>query len=199
MGQYIDKLNSYDYIVFTSVNGVNNFFNYLNNNNYDIRKIKAVFAAIGPATENAIKHRGIIPEIIAEKFVAESLFEKMKNFIKSGDKIFLPRAKNARPYLAEVLRENGCIVDECHVYETVLGTLPSERCFDDVDTVVFTSPSTVNNMIELVGVDSIKQKRVISIGPITGSTLEKQSIKYEVCDEYTTEGVIKKLLDKSNS
>lgn len=199
MGQYIDKLNSYDYIVFTSVNGVNSFFKYLNNNDYDIRKIKAVFAAIGPATEKAIKHRGIIPKIIAEKFVAESLFEKMKNFIKSGDKIFLPRAKNARPYLAEVLRENGCTVDECHVYETVLGTLPSERCFDDVDTVVFTSPSTVNNMIELVGVDSIKQKRVISIGPITGNTLEKQGIKYEVCDEYTTEGVIKKLLDKSNS
>ncbi|NMM64652.1 uroporphyrinogen-III C-methyltransferase [Clostridium sp. P21] len=195
--QYIDKLASYDYMVFTSVNGVNNFFDYLNNNDYDIRGIKAVFAAIGPATEKAIKERGIIPKIIAEKFVAESLFEKMKDFVKPGDKIFLPRAKNARPYLVEALREKGCTVDECYVYETVVGTLPNNKCFDNVDTVIFTSPSTVNNMIELVGVDSIKEKSVIAIGPITGSTLEKQGIKYEVCDEYTTEGVLKKLVDKN--
>ncbi len=197
MDEYINKLDCYDYIVFTSVNGVESFFDYLNNNDYDIRKIKADFAAIGPATEKAIKQRGIIPKIIAEKFVAESLFEKMRDFIKPGNKVFLPRAKNARPYLVDILRENGCIVDECHTYETTMGTLPSGQCFKDVDTVIFTSPSTVNNMIGLVGIDSIKEKRVISIGPITGNALEKQGIKYEICDEYTTEGVLKKLIGKS--
>lgn len=191
--EYEDKLNDYDYIVFTSVNGVNTFFEYLNKNDYDIRKIKADFAVIGPATEKALKQKGIIPKIMAEKFVAESLFEKMKEVVKNGDKVFLPRAKNARPYLAEVLRKSGCIVDECYIYETVLGKLPNKQCFDDVDIVIFTSPSTVNNMIELVGLDSIKKKKVISIGPITGSTLEKKGIKYEICSEYNTHGIIEKL------
>ncbi len=194
LNEYIDKLSLYDYIVFTSVNGVNSFFDYLNNRDYDIRNLKAIFAAIGPATEKAIKYRGIVPKIIADEFVAESLFEKMKEFIKPGDKILLPRAKNARPYLVNALREMGCTLDECHIYETVVGDIPNKQCFEDVDTVIFTSPSTVKNMLELVGLDNIKQKRVIAIGPITGNELNKQNINYEICDEYTTEGIIKKLI-----
>ncbi|MBV7275245.1 uroporphyrinogen-III C-methyltransferase [Clostridiaceae bacterium UIB06] len=193
---YLDKLPEYDYIIFTSVNGVTSFFNMLVDNNYDVRNIKGVFAAIGPATEKALKERGIIPKIVAEKFVAESLFDKMKNFVKPGDKIFLPRSKQARPYLAEVLKEVGCLVDECYTYETVTGKLIDKSCFEDTDTVIFTSPSTVRNMIELVGLDSIKEKDVISIGPITGKELDKNGIKYSVSDEYTTEGVINKLLEE---
>lgn len=194
MDKYLDKLESYDYIVFTSVNGVNSFFDMLVQNNYDVRRIKGVFAAIGPATEKAIKDRGIIPKIVAEKFVAESLFNEMKDFLKPGDKIFLPRSKQARPYLVDVLKEAGCIVDECYTYETVVGDLIDKSCFGDVDTVVFTSPSTVRNMIELVGLSTIKEKEVISIGPITGKELEKHEISYSVCDEYTTDGVINKLI-----
>lgn len=196
MDKYLEKLESYDYIVFTSVNGVNSFFDMLVNNNYDVRRIKGEFAAIGPATEKAIKDRGIVPKIVAEKFVAESLFDKMKNFVKAGDKIFLPRSKQARPYLAEVLNEIGCLVDECYTYETVTGDLIDKSCFEDTDTVVFTSPSTVRNMIDLVGLSSIKEKEVISIGPITGKELEKNEISYSVCDEYTTDGVINKLIKK---
>lgn len=195
LDSYMDKLPEYDYIVFTSVNGVDSLFEYLINKEYDIRKIKGVFAAIGPATEKAIKARGIIPKIIAEKFVAESLFDKMKEFIKPGDKIFLPRSKNSRPYLGKVLKEYGCIVDECHTYETVTGDLNNKDAFEEVDIVLFTSPTTVNNMVELVGLDEIKNKKVIAIGPITGKTLEKNEVDYEICDEYTTEGIIRKLLD----
>ena len=195
LDNFVNKLNDYDYIVCTSVNGVNILFDYLSNKNYDVRKIKGTFAAIGPATEDAIKARGIIPEIVAEKFVAESLFDSMKTVVKPGDKIFLPRSKNARPYLVEVLKEAGCIVDECHTYETITGSTQNKDSFDEVDAVVFTSPTTVENMIEIVGLEAIKQKRVISIGPITGKALEKHGISYEMCDEYTTKGVIDKLLE----
>lgn len=196
MNEHLDKLPNYDYIVFTSVNGVNSFFDQLVDKDYDIRRINGTFAAIGPATEKAIKARGIIPKIVAEKFVAESLFDKMKNFVKSGDKVFLPRSKQARPYLADVLKEAGCIVDECYTYETVIGDLIDKSCFEDVDTVVFTSPTTVRNMIELVGLDSIKERNIISIGPITGKELEKNGIDYSVCSEYTTDGVINELIKK---
>ncbi|OAA94748.1 uroporphyrinogen-III C-methyltransferase [Clostridium coskatii] len=193
--EYLGKLPEYDYIIFTSVNGVNSFFERLLTENYDIRNIKGKFAAIGPATERAIKSKGIIPEIVAEKFVAESLHDKMKGFIKKGDKVFIPRSKNARPYLAEALREEGCMVDECYTYETIAGSLTDKNCFNDVDTVIFTSPTTVRNMIELVGLSAIKEKQVISIGPITGKELKKHDIDYEMSEEYTTDGVIKRLLE----
>ncbi|MEY8000255.1 uroporphyrinogen-III C-methyltransferase [Clostridium sp. Mt-5] len=194
---YMNKLHDYDYIVFTSVNGVNSFFDRLLNENYDIRKIRGKFAAIGPATEKAIRQRGIIPEMVAEKFVAESLHDKMKDFIKKGDKIFIPRSKNSRPYLAETLRLEGCIVDECYTYETISGKLPDKDCFDNVDTVVFTSPTTVNNMIQLVGITAIKEKNVVAIGPITGKELESHNIVYDMSHEYTTEGVINTILNGS--
>lgn len=195
LDEFVNKLNDYDYIVCTSVNGVNSLFDYLSDKNYDVRKIKGTFAAIGPATEDAIKARGIITEIVAEKFVAESLFDSMKNVVKPGDKIFLPRAKNARPYLVEVLRNEGCIVDECHAYETVTGSSQNKDSFDEVDTVIFTSPSTVENMIKIVGLEAIKQKRVISIGPITGKALDSHDVSFEMCDEYTTKSVLDKLIE----
>ncbi|MBR9648824.1 uroporphyrinogen-III C-methyltransferase [Clostridium tyrobutyricum] len=191
---YMDKLNEYDYVVFTSSNGVESFFDVLLKENYDIRNIKGIFAAIGPATEREIKKRGIIPKIIAKKFVAESLYKEMKKYVKQGDRIFIPRSKNSRPYLAEVLRGQGCIVDECYTYETLVGDVLDKECFKDVDTVLFTSPSTVRNMIELVGIDSIRQKQIVSIGPITGSELKKHNLSYKMSESYTTDGIIQKLV-----
>jgi uroporphyrinogen III methyltransferase/synthase len=190
---YIDKLSHYDYIVLTSVNGVNAFFDYLKDVEYDIRNIKAQFAAIGPVTYNAIKNRGIIPKMVADEFVAESLFEKMKSYIKVGDKILLPRSKNSRPYLYEVLTASGCIVDEVPIYEVVEGDIISKDIIDEVDVVLFTSPSTVRNLLSMVGLEKIKDKTCISIGPITKKELDKNNILSIVCDEYTTDGIIKKL------
>lgn len=196
MVEYIDRLPLYDYIVFTSVNGVNSFFELLLRKNYDVRNIKAVFAAIGPATEREIRRRGIIPEIVAEKFVAESLYDKLKNFISPGNRIFLPRSKNSRPYLSQVLKEYGCVVDECPVYETLCGDIYDPHCFDDVDTVVFTSPTTVRNMMELVGIEAIREKYIVAIGPITGKELKKNNLKYTMSETYTEDGIIKKLREK---
>ncbi|KPU43615.1 uroporphyrinogen-III C-methyltransferase [Oxobacter pfennigii] len=192
---YIDKLEEYDYIVFTSVNGVSTFFERLKKLEVDIRKIKASFAAIGPATAEAIVDRGIIPLIVAEEFVAEALFEKMKEYIKRGDRILLPRSKASRSYLHDALKEYGCIVDEAHIYDIIEGNKPVEETFERVDIVLFTSPSTVKNMISMVGLDDIKKKTCIAIGPITSAELEKNGINHHVCKEYTIDGVIDKILE----
>ncbi len=195
LDEYKDRLTEYDYIVFTSVNGVKLFFKRLTELRVDIRNIKAAFASIGPATTKALMERGIIPTIEAEKFVAESLFEGMKSNIKPGDKILLPRAKNARSFLNEALSDTGCLVDEAAIYETLCGDIVNTSSFDDVDVVVFTSPSTVINLISMVGIDKVRSKRVIAIGPITLDELKKNDIEAIECDEYTTEGAIKKLLE----
>ena len=192
---YKDKFTDYNFIALTSVNGVNIFFNYLNEIEFDIRKLKAKIAAIGPATANAIKDRGIIPEIVADHFVAESLFEKMKNYIKENDKVLIPRSKGSRPYLVEELRKSGCYVDEVFTYETICGKLRSESEIKDVDIIVFTSPSTVKNMITMVGIETIKSKLALAIGPITAKALSDIGIEAVICDVYSTRGVISKIVE----
>ncbi|MCX7883576.1 MAG: uroporphyrinogen-III C-methyltransferase [Caloramator sp.] len=194
-------LHEYDYIVFTSVNGVKIFFDYLVNVKYDIRRIKAKIASIGSATSNEIIKRGLIPFIECEKFVAEDLFESMKKHIKPKDKILIPRSKNARSFLVDSLKGYGCIVDEVAIYKVEEGKILDKGFFNECDVVFFTSPSTVKNLIRMVGIDSIKKKVCFSIGPITYDELCKNGIKSIMCDKYTTDGFIEKLIsvyDKNN-
>lgn len=192
----MDKLKQYDYIVLTSVNAVKIFFNYLNKKEYDIRNIKAQFAVIGPATAKELRSKGIMPTILSKEFVAESLFKGMKKYIKAGDRILVPRSKNAREFLVKALIEEKCMVDEVYIYETLCGDLQDKTRFEGVDKVIFTSPSTVRNMISIVGSHKIQSKEVIAIGPVTERELSKNNISCQVCDRYYIEGIIDKLLDK---
>ncbi|MBD5586405.1 uroporphyrinogen-III C-methyltransferase [Clostridium botulinum] len=195
LNPYLNILKEYDYIALTSVNAVKIFFDYLIKENIDIRNINAKFAAIGPATSEAIRIRGIMPSIKSKHFVAESLFEEMRKHIQKGDKILVPRSKDARPFLVDALRKEGCTVDEVHIYETLCGQCTYTERFENADTVLFTSPSTVRNMISMVGIDSIKEKSIIAIGPITAAELDKNNIECSICDEYSINGIIDKLLD----
>ncbi|GAA0730766.1 uroporphyrinogen-III C-methyltransferase [Clostridium malenominatum] len=196
LNPYVDKIELYDFIVLTSVNGVNMFFDYLLEKEYDIRKIKGKFAVVGPATKKALLKRGINAEIMAEEFVGEDLVNKLKPHIKEGDKILVPRSAEGREYLVKALREEKAVVDEALTYEVCKGDLPEGEVFDRVDTVLLTSPSIVRNMIEMVGLEALKSKECIAIGPITSKELEKNGIKHIVCDEYCNDGIIKKLLEK---
>lgn len=136
-----------------------------------------------------------MPSIKSKHFVAESLFEEMRKHIQKGDKILVPRSKDARPFLVDALRKEGCTVDEVHIYGTLCGQCTYTERFEDADTVLFTSPSTVRNMISMVGIDSIKEKSIIAIGPITAAELDKNNIECSICDEYSINGIIDKLLD----
>ncbi|PJI08286.1 MULTISPECIES: uroporphyrinogen-III C-methyltransferase [Clostridium] len=195
LSAYVERLKGYDYIFLTSVNAVEIFFNYLALNDYDVRKIKAKFVVIGEGTKNALKRHGIIAEITAKKSNGEGLFLAIKDYVNKDDKIFIPRSKNSRQYVKTQLLEMGCSVDECFIYETVTGKILDKKVFDRVDTVIFTSPSTVRNMITLVGEDKIRSKRVISIGPITGKELDKIKAQYSVCSKCNTDGMIKECLN----
>jgi uroporphyrinogen III methyltransferase/synthase len=190
---YTNNLPEYDYIVLTSVNGVNIFFDYLKNIEFDIRKLKARFAAIGSATERAIRNRGIVPEITCQEFVAEDLFKRLSKEVKPQDKILIPRSRNARGYLAEALREKGCRIDEVQSYEVIRGDMKNIGAFKNCNVVSFTSPSTVKNLVDMVGVELIKEKLCVAIGPITKKELDKFNIEAMVAEEYTTDGIIERL------
>ncbi|GAA0078372.1 uroporphyrinogen-III C-methyltransferase [Clostridium sp. CTA-5] len=192
---YMNKLKTYNHIVFTSVNSVDIFFDYLMKKEYDIRDLKAKISVIGNATEKAVKKRGLIPDIKSDEFVAEGLVKVLKPNLKADDNVLLPCSSKSRKFIEEELIKQGVNVDKVNIYETVCGEVKNKRVFDEVDIVFFTSPTTVNNMIKMVGLDKIKEKRVIAIGPKTYEALEKNNILSEVCNEHSEDGFIKHILD----
>lgn len=107
----------------------------------------------------------------------------------------LPRSKNARNFLYQALTEIGCIVDEVNTYEIGEGDLLNKQSMEEVDVITFTSPSTVKNLISMAGIDNIKNKQCIAIGPITKNELDRHEVDSLVCDEYNIDGLVKKLLE----
>lgn len=195
LNQYKDDISSFDYIILTSVNGVNIFFDYLKDNNIDIRKIKAEFAVIGKATLNALQERGIIANIMADEFVAEGLVKELKNYELKDKKILMPISKNSRNIVEEFLRKQGSIVERVHIYETQKAELKNLSSFDSVNVIIFTSPSTVVNLVDMVGIDKVKEKLCIAIGPITYKALEDKSIDAVLSGVHSEDGAIEKLTE----
>lgn len=189
-----NKLEDYKYILLTSINGVEMLFNALAHNDIDIRRIKGDFISIGDATTKALKAKGIIPSLTAKEFTGEGLFKAIEPSISSGDKILIPRSKKGRDYIVKELRNLGAEVDDIPVYDTVVGENHNLISFDNCDTVVFTSPTTVENMITLVGIDKIREKSIISIGPITSKALDRHQLPYTECDRIGNQGIIDTLL-----
>ncbi|GKX67988.1 uroporphyrinogen-III C-methyltransferase [Inconstantimicrobium mannanitabidum] len=192
--EYENKFSKYDFIVLTSVNAVNIFFDYLRKREIDLRVLKGRFAVIGEATAGALKDKGIKPFIIAKEFVSESLVESMKLVVKEGDKILVPCSKESRLYIGEELKKLGAQVDRVEIYEPICGDIKNVNAFNEVDIVTFTSPSIVRNMIKLVGAEELKKKLCVAIGPITFKELENNGISAVQCKKYGEDGLISELL-----
>ena len=190
-----DDLSIFDHILFTSVNGVNKFFDYLVKEKIDVRNIKAKISSIGKATTKALEMRGIIPFKTSREFVGEKLFDTIKPFVKEGDRILIPSSSKSRPFLAEELKKLGAIVTKINVYDVTKGEVKNTKAFDEVDAILFTSPSTFENMKEMVGLDKIKEKICIAIGPITNKALNESGVNSFVCKEHSQEGFLKEIKD----
>lgn len=190
---YIDSLKEYDYIVLTSVNGVNIFFDYLMENNYDIRNIKGKFASVGKATSKALRSRGIVPSYEAKEFVGEGLLKVLEPAIKKEDKILIPCSSASRDLLKSKLEEKGATVHKVSIYDTVLGEGGDLSQFERINGVIFTSPSTVKNMVKLLGKDAFLNKKNIAIGPVTLKELQANGIDAVVCKEHSIDGLIDKV------
>jgi len=199
----IAKLDEYDWLIFTSVNGVERFFHYLRAAGKDLRALgrRAFLCAIGPATGAALEAYGLRVDLVPESYVAESVVEALKSRGGlRGKRILLPRAAVAREFIPEALGALGATVDEVAVYSTeieapenldrVLGELDEGK----IDVVTFTSSSTVKNFIKLVGEPAAAglsgKTLVASIGPVTADTAGKHGLKTDIMPaEYTIEGL----------
>ena len=196
----IDNLSSYEWLIFTSVNGVNFFFNRLFAKNKDVRALNHVHTAvIGPATAKRLFDFGLKSDIVPESYRAESVVKAFAQEDIVGKKILLPRAKEARPVLPIELTRMGAVVDEVTAYctkavkddaDVILKRL-KERA---IDMITFTSSSTVKNFRALLpseGLDSLIQGVTIAaIGPITADTARNLGFDVHiVAESYTIAGL----------
>jgi uroporphyrinogen III methyltransferase/synthase len=184
--ELVQDSHAYDWIVFTSVNGVNAFFDLFYKLYDDAREIGAArIAAIGPATAQRIKDFHMHVDLQPEEFVAESLAREFK---KQGGvenlRILIARAQKARDLLPKELTALGAIVDEGFAYRTVPETRDDigarRRLLEEgADLITFTSSSTVENFLAL-GLPWPAQMQVASIGPITSKTARDGGLKVAI-------------------
>ena len=196
----IVSLDSYDWIIFTSTNGVDSFFRRLHHAGSDSRALaKAKVAAIGAQTAAQLEKFGIRADIIPLEFRAEGIVNALNGQIVPGMKILIPRAVVARDVLPVKLTELGATVTVAPAYRTVAGETDGKRiagklAMGEISLVTFTSSSTVTNLLELLGeggAELICKAKVACIGPITAATCVEHGIRPDViADEYTISGMV---------
>lgn len=194
----------FDWIIFTSVNGVDWFWRRLKAQGLDVRSLaKVKIAAIGPATSKALAERGILADYQPAEYIAEAVALGLGPQVK-GKRILLPRADIARPVLAEELRRWGAEVVEVAAYKTAKANGDASKLREwlsqgKIDAVTFTSASTVHSFLEILGGGAAKllEKTVVAcIGPVTGRAAWEAGLKVAVeAKEYTEEGLIQALLE----
>lgn len=199
----LDRIETYDWMLFTSANGVRAVIDRLHQLGHDLRWLKGPkIGAIGPATAETIGCLGVRVDFTPSKFVAESVVEEFPED-PAGKRVLIPRAKEAREVLPERLREKGAQVDVVTSYVTESDTSDeSDRIRQmlsdgEIDIITFTSSSTVKNFIQLVGRESVPEGVTIAcIGPITAQTAEEHGLKPDiVAEEHTVEGLVEAIVN----
>ncbi len=188
---------AYDLVCLTSPNGVEALFERLGAGGRDARSLAgATVAAIGPGTARALAARGVLADVIPERFVAESLAEALATV--PATRALIARARDAREVLPDALRARGVQVDVVDLYETLPEQL-DERTLElarGADYVTFTSSSTVRFFLDALGGRPLAPAtRVVSIGPVTSTALREHGIEPHVeAARHDIEGVLGALL-----
>lgn len=198
----IAGLSAYDWLVFTSVNGVAAFDARLaaTGRGWDTRGLARV-AAIGPATARALEERGVRVDLTPDEYIAEGILDGLGNV--AGQRLLLARADIARRALADGLRLRGADVDEVAAYRTVIQPAAPEdlrRALDGdgrVDAITLTSSSTARGLLDGLaalgrepGV-ALQGVALAAIGPVTAATLREAGLEPAlVAGEYTIPGLV---------
>ena len=215
-GELIEATHlQYEWIIFTSANGVSSFMRYvadwIRNNNLESLEIEKAqtllfanvkFASIGSATALAMTEYGLHCQVSATDFVSEGLLEKFQ-VIKTDSsqefkgRILLPRAAKARNILPDTLRKMGWVVDDVPVYQTIMPKVESgsRDLLSTADAIVFTSSSTVTHFFQMFGKEHLPEV-VVSIGPITTQTILENGLTPSIeASPSSVKGIVSGLLD----
>lgn len=202
----LGALDSFTWVVFTSVNGVAMVDRRLSARGLAWAAIaRKRVAAIGPATAEALAEHGVRVELVPAEYRAEALVEALRRFVGPADRVLLPRAKETRDVLVVELRRLGVAVTEVPAYQTRriedgVVRLREALASGSVDAVTFTSSSTARNFAEQFSDDERSAWRgriaVASIGPITAATAAEYGLSTDVMpSEYTIPALARALAD----
>jgi uroporphyrinogen III methyltransferase/synthase len=192
----IERLKDYDWVAFTSANGVRAFCERVLEKGHDARAFgSARLCAIGPETARALEAYGLRADLVPDEYVAEEVVHALAR-LEPG-RVLIPRARVARDVLPAELRARGAEVDVVEVYRTEVPKHAGERLREllpQTDVVTFTSSSTVTNFVRLAS-PLPEGLKVACIGPITAQTAREQGLRVDVvAEEYTTEGLLRALI-----
>ncbi|MDW7651657.1 MAG: uroporphyrinogen-III C-methyltransferase [Bacillota bacterium] len=205
MDEAIAKLDTYKWLIFTSVNGVDYFFKRLRLQGGDIRDLKgARICAIGPKTKERLEELCLHVEFVPSEYRAEAVLEVLKGKLLPGDTVLMPRADIARAILPDTLQnEMGAKVDNVVAYQTVRGDADASLLKELLEEgmihyVTFTSSSTVKNFVDILDADNLhellKGVKLVSIGPITSQSARDLGLTIDIeADEYTIDGLVEAL------
>ncbi len=202
----LQRMILYDWIIFTSANGVRFVLDRLSALGRDVRDLRGPrVCAIGPKTAEALEALKIKVSFVPREYRAEAIFEGLKKEKLKGKNILIPRAKVARDVLPEELRKAGAAVDVVEVYQTVL---PKENISEvrdslregGISAVTFTSSSTVSNFVEMLGPEEARKLTagipVASIGPITAEKAKSLGIETTIMPaDYTIPALVQALAE----
>ncbi len=196
----LKHLNQYEWLILTSVNGVEAMFARMKRLRIRSTALKHLkIAAIGPATKRAIEDRGLRVSIMPKEYVAESVVRALRRKVR-GKHVLLARAKVARDVIPRELRRAGARLDVVEAYETVVPKQSARRLKAALqgkrpDVITFTSSSTVRNFMALAGRQSLRGIALGSIGPVTSGTLHELGHKPSIeAKEYTMAGLVKAIV-----
>ncbi len=200
LDEAILRLSSYDWLVFTSANGVRYFVERMDRLGVDVRRWPPRVAAIGPATAEAIERLHIKVDIVPEAFVAEGLASGFERFELHGRRILLARAAEGRDVVPEALRQRGAQVDVVEAYRNTIPAEAPARARElfgtrKPDWVTFTSSSTVKNLLSMVDRSALAGVRFASIGPATSATLRQHGLTVDAeATPHTIEGLVQAII-----
>lgn len=197
----IASLDAFQWVIFTSANGVEAFWERLAAGGKDGRALAGIkVAAIGPVTRQALLERGVEPCFVPQEYVAEAIVAGMGDV--NGQRILLPRADIARQALADELQKRGALPTELASYRTQ-AVRPAPAALAElragVDVVTFTSSSTVRSFVQILEQEDIRlssQTVIACIGPITATTACQLGLRVDlVAEEYTSAGLVEALVE----
>jgi uroporphyrinogen III methyltransferase / synthase len=194
----VDELDRYAWVVFTSRNGVDVFFERLASLGADARLLgRMKVAVIGSATAERLRHYGVRADLVPAEFVGEELARSLIAAARPGDRVLIFRAQEARDVLPKMLAEAGFETTVVAAYKSTAARDPEfPGKLARSDAVIFTSPSTVAGFVSLIGgearaAEAARGKTIACIGPITAQAAREAGLEVVVmADVFTAEGIV---------
>ncbi|MED1861844.1 uroporphyrinogen-III synthase [Fictibacillus nanhaiensis] len=165
----LKNLSSYQWIVFTSKNGVDYFFDLIQDSAASLKNTK--FAAVGDKTAESLSKRGVTSILVPEHFHAESLVKTLKKHVLSHERILFPKGNLAPSFIKEELKDTA-VVEELVVYKTESEDHLDWSIVHQADCLFFMSPSAVTFLSKELNIENVNSKPVICVGPTTKSAAE---------------------------